>query len=434
MQEYKIKIALITIAFMLLIDTYAWHGVKHILEKKSKQVNRWGRKIWWSIPIILITLFTIGYLFIELETNGKYRVYIAASIFIIYLSKFTLMLFVLVDDLRRAFLWIKKIINSNTSSNENDDHETTKETVSVSKKISRSQFLAQAGTLTAAAPLILLTKGVFKGGYDYRIHHVPLYLKNLPSAFEGIKIAQLSDIHTGSLLDQDAVKKGMDMMMAEKPDVIFFTGDLVNNETKEAYNYANMFSELKAPMGIFSIYGNHDYGDYISWETKAAKQKNLDDLAKLHFDMGWYLMRNEHLTLDKGGQRLGLIGVENWGNKGRFQKFGDIEQAVKNMPDVPVKLLLSHDPSHFDDIVSIKHPDIDVTFSGQTHGMQFGFEFGKIKWSPSQYIYPHWAGLYEVNGSRLYVNRGFGFLGYPGRVGIMPEITIFELKKFGKLS
>jgi predicted MPP superfamily phosphohydrolase len=432
MQEYKIKIALTTIAFMLFIDIYAWHGVKHILEKKGKQVTYWGRIIWWSIPIILITLFTIGYLFIELETNGKYRVYIAASIFIIYLSKFTLMLFVLVDDLRRAFLWIKKTRNFNPSNNDNDD--TASETVSVSKKISRSQFLSQAGTLTAAAPLILLTKGVFKGGYDYRIHHVPLYLKNLPPAFEGLKIAQLSDIHTGSLLDQDAVKKGMDMMMAEKPDVIFFTGDLVNNETKEAYNYANMFSEIKAPMGIFSIYGNHDYGDYISWETKAAKQKNLDDLAKLHFDMGWHLMRNEHLTLDKGGKRIGLIGVENWGNKGRFQKFGDIEQAVKNMPDVPVKLLLSHDPSHFDDIVSIKHPDIDVTFSGHTHGMQFGFEFGKIKWSPSQYIYPHWAGLYEVNGSRLYVNRGFGFLGYPGRVGIMPEITIFELKKFDKLS
>ncbi len=432
MQEYKIKIALITIAFMLFIDIYAWHGVKHILEKKGKQVTYWGRIIWWGIPIILITLFTIGYLFIELETNGKYRVYIAASIFIIYLSKFTLLLFVLVDDLRRAFLWIKKTSNFNQSPNDNDD--TASETVSVSKKISRSQFLAQAGTLTAAAPLILLTKGVFKGGYDYRIHHVPLYLKNLPPAFEGLKIAQLSDIHTGSLLDQDAVKKGMDMMMAEKPDVIFFTGDLVNNETKEAYNYANMFSELKAPMGIFSIYGNHDYGDYISWETKAAKQKNLDDLAKLHFDMGWHLMRNEHLTIDKGGQRIGLIGVENWGNKGRFQKFGDIDQAIKNMPDVPVKLLLSHDPSHFDDIVSIKHPDIDVTFSGHTHGMQFGFEFGKIRWSPSQYIYPHWAGLYEVNGSRLYVNRGFGFLGYPGRVGIMPEITLFELKKFGKLS
>jgi predicted MPP superfamily phosphohydrolase len=328
----------------------------------------------------------------------------------------------------------QKFVDASILGNENGDYTAGQ---SVYKESLKSFGKAWGDVAVNAAELYVggaLAKGVFKGGYDYRIHHVPLYLKNLPPAFEGLKIAQLSDIHTGSLLDQDAVKKGMDMMMAEKPDVIFFTGDLVNNETKEAYNYANMFSELKAPMGIFSIYGNHDYGDYISWETKAAKQKNLDDLAKLHFDMGWHLMRNEHLTLDKGGQRIGLIGVENWGNKGRFQKFGDIDQAIKNMPDVPVKLLLSHDPSHFDDIVSIKHPDIDVTFSGHTHGMQFGFEFGKIKWSPSQYIYPHWAGLYEVNGSRLYVNRGFGFLGYPGRVGIMPEITIFELKKFGKLS
>lgn len=434
MQEYKIKMALVAIGFMLFVDIYSWHGVKHLLEKRGKTVTKWGRWIWWSIPVILITLFTAGYLFIELETNGRYRVYVAASIFIIYLSKFILMLFVLVDDLRRAFLWVKKTRNFNPIKEEKIVEELATETVPATNKISRSQFLAQAGTLTAAAPLILLTKGVFKGGYDYKIHRVPLYLKNLPTAFEGLKIAQLSDIHTGSLLDQDAVKKGMDMLMAEKPDVIFFTGDLVNNETKEAYNYANMFSELKAPMGIFSIYGNHDYGDYVRWETKAAKQKNLDDLAKLHFDMGWNLMRNEHVTLDKGGQRIGLIGVENWGNKGRFQKFGDIDKAMQNIPDVPVKLLLSHDPSHFDDIVSIKHPDIDVTFSGHTHGMQFGFEFGKIRWSPSQYIYPHWAGLYEVNGTRLYVNRGFGFLGYPGRVGIMPEITIFELKKFGQLS
>lgn len=434
MQEYKIKMALVAIGFMLFVDIYSWHGVKHLLEKRGNTVTKWGKWIWWSVPVILITLFTAGYLFIELETNGRYRVYVAASIFIIYLSKFILMLFVLVDDLRRAFLWLKKIRNFNPIKDDATVTEPATEKVPVNNKISRSQFIAQAGTLTAAAPLILLTKGVFKGGYDYKIHRIPLYLKNLPTAFEGLKIAQLSDIHTGSLLDQDAVKKGMDMLMAEKPDVIFFTGDLVNNETKEAYNYANMFSELKAPMGIFSIYGNHDYGDYVRWETKAAKQKNLDDLAKLHFDMGWNLMRNEHVTLDKGGQRIGLIGVENWGNKGRFQKFGDIDKALNNMPDVPVKLLLSHDPSHFDDIVSIKHPDIDVTFSGHTHGMQFGFEFGKIKWSPSQYIYPHWAGLYEVNGTRLYVNRGFGFLGYPGRVGIMPEITIFELKKFGQLS
>ncbi len=433
MHEFKIKIALSVIAFVLFIDIYSWHGVKTILHKRGKKVTTWSKWIWWSVPVVLIILFGASFMFTGLETNSKYKVYVSASVFIIYFSKFILLLFVFADDLRRAFVWIKGTRSFKTPKAELVPVENAELVAPKATKISRSQFIAQAGTLTAAAPLILLTKGVFKGAYDYKIHRVPLYLKNLPSAFEGVKIAQLSDIHTGSLLDQEAVKRGIDMLMHEKPDIIFFTGDLVNNETSEAYNYANMFSELKAPMGVFSIYGNHDYGDYMRWENKAAKQKNLDDLAKLHFDMGWNLMRNEHVTIEKGGQRIGLIGVENWGNKGRFQKFGDVDKAIKNMPDVPVKLLLSHDPSHFDDIISIKHPDIDVTFSGHTHGMQFGFEFGKIKWSPSQYIYPHWAGMYEVNGSRLYVNRGFGFLGYPGRVGIMPEITLFELKKFGSI-
>jgi predicted MPP superfamily phosphohydrolase len=182
-------------------------------------------------------------------------------------------------------------------------------------------------------------------------------------------------------------------------------------------------------MGVYSTFGNHDYGDYILWSSAEKKKKNLDDLVQVHKDLGWNLLRNEHVIIDKQGHRLGLLGVENWGSHGRFQKLGDIEKAKAGMPDAPVKLLLSHDPSHFDQIISVSHPEIDVTFSGHTHGFQFGIEWGSIKWSPSQYIYPHWAGLYNVNGQQLYVNRGFGFLGYPGRVGILPEITLFELKK-----
>jgi predicted MPP superfamily phosphohydrolase len=220
----------------------------------------------------------------------------------------------------------------------------------------------------------------------------------------------------------------VDMVRDLKGDVVFFTGDLVNNQTNEAYDYADIFSTIKAPMGVFSTFGNHDYGDYMSWPSLEAKQKNLDDLVQVHKDLGWHLMRNENVTLDIGQQRIGILGVENWGDKGRFQKFGDVEKAMKGLPDVPVKLLLSHDPSHFDHIVSQRNKDIDVTFSGHTHGFQFGVEIGSFKWSPSQYIYPRWAGLYQVGEQQLYVNRGFGFLGYPGRVGIMPEITVFELR------
>lgn len=427
MQEFKIKLALSIIGIILLIDLYAYHGFKTLIKKRSTQTQRIAKLIWWIIPVLCIGFLLASNLVHALETNTRFRVYLSASIFILYLSKFIFFLFVLIDDIRRGFVWGYRKTQPVKQTIEPTEEKT-------STQITRSQFLAQAGTLTAAVPFIMLSKGIFKGAYDYQIHRVPLYLKNLPPAFEGLKIAQLSDIHTGSLLNEDAVYRGVKMLLGEKPDMIFFTGDLVNNETKEAYTYADMFRGITAPMGVFSIYGNHDYGDYIKWDNAAAKQKNLDNLAKLHHDMGWHLLRNENLTIDKQGQRIGLIGVENWGNKGRFQKFGDIEKAKQNMPDVPVKLLLSHDPSHFDDIISKHHTDIDVTFSGHTHGMQFGIEFGNIKWSPSQYIYPHWAGLYETNGTRLYVNRGFGFLGYPGRVGILPEITIFELKRFEKLS
>ncbi|MES2689405.1 MAG: metallophosphoesterase [Bacteroidota bacterium] len=428
MQEYKIRLALILLSIIILIDVYAWQGIKTLLAKKSKKVTRVGRLIYWGTTLVLVSAFLLGYIVLSLETNGAYRVYVAATIFILYVSKFVLCLFVFIDDLRRGFSWVKLKYNSAPKLQPIPEHH---EPVEYEKtKLTRSQFIATTGTIAAAAPLILLTKGVFKGAYDYRIHRVPLYLKNLPDAFEGLRILQLSDIHTGSLLDEDAVKKGVDMAIGEKADVVFFTGDLVNNETTEAYRYAQMFRDIKAPMGVFSTFGNHDYGDYIQWKDPEDKKRNLENLAKLHGDMGWNLLRNESITLDKGGQRIGIIGVENWGSTGRFQRLGDIDKAKSGLPDVPVKLLLSHDPSHFDEIISKKHKDIDVTFSGHTHGMQFGFEFGKFRWSPAKYVYPRWAGLYEADGSRMYVNRGFGFLGYPGRVGILPEITVFELKKF----
>lgn len=428
MQEYKIRLVSILLSVILVIDIYAWQGIKTLLGRSGKKITGTGSLVYWGITLILVIAFLMGYLVLSLETNGAYRVYVAATIFILYLGKFVLCLFVFIDDLRRGFMWVKLKYNSAPQLKPAPQHH---EPVEYEKnKLTRSQFIATTGTVVAAAPLILLTKGVFKGAYDYRIHRVPLYLNNLPDAFEGLKILQLSDIHTGSLLDEDAVKKGVDLAIGEKADIVFFTGDLVNNETKEAYRYAQMFRDIKAPMGVFSTLGNHDYGDYIKWENPEDKKRNLDNLVKLHADMGWNLLRNESVSLDRKGQRIGIIGVENWGSTGRFQRLGDIDRAKKGLEDVPVKLLLSHDPSHFDEIISVKHKDIDVTFAGHTHGMQFGFEFGRFRWSPAKYVYPRWAGLYESGGTRLYVNRGFGFLGYPGRVGILPEITVFELKKF----
>jgi predicted MPP superfamily phosphohydrolase len=421
MTEFKIKITLTLIAFIWLIDLYSWQGIKTLIRFRwQQQVNK-IRLIYFGLAISFSILAIMANFSQFMQTNMQARTLVSSLIFIVYLSKFLLCIFLFIDDLLRGLKWILRKLFPKK-------RELISEPKSV-ETINRATFLSQVGAITAGIPLVLLTKGIFKGAYDYQIVRVPLYIKNLPLAFRGLKIIQLSDIHTGSLLDRDAVHKGIQLAMNEKPDIAFFTGDLVNNQTNEALPLMEHFSEIKAPMGVYSIFGNHDYGDYMVWENEAQKVKNLSDLVGVHKDMGWNLLRNEHVMLERGGNKMALIGVENWGDRGRFQKYGDLEKAMQGMPSNDVKLLLSHDPSHFDNIVSKQHPDIAATFSGHTHGFQFGVENDFIKWSPSQYIYPHWAGLYIEGKQQIYVNRGFGFLGYPGRVGILPEITLFELRE-----
>lgn len=435
-QAFQIKLAIFFILFALLIDSYSWQAIRALVRDKSNLTRKIFAYIYWTIPVIVTIYFIHGLLFPGQNNNKFIKIYFNGFYFVIYASKFVVCLFLVFDDLKRLskICWLglfksnkKNLIDPTQGDTLEHIHEEKEEE---KEKISRSQFLASTGLLVGAVPFIILSRGIIKGAYDYRVRRVQLYLPNLPSGFEGVKILQVSDIHSGSFTNRDAVYKGIQMIKAENADVVFFTGDIVNSKTDELYDWQNLFAEIKAPMGVFSIYGNHDYGDYVNtWKSKEEKDQNLADLASAHKNMGWNLLRNEHITLTKNNQRIGIIGVENWGDKGRFQKYGDVEKATKNMPDVPVKLLLSHDPSHFDSIVSKQHQEIDVTFSGHTHGFQFGVEIGGFKWSPSQYIYPHWAGLYQEGRQQLYVNRGFGFLGYPGRVGILPEITVFTLTK-----
>ncbi len=430
MLDFKIKITLTLIAFAFLIDTYAWQAYKTLYNKRNKNVRRAISIAFWAIPTLVALILISSFVFPNMDDNKMYRIYFAGFYFVFYLSKFFICIFMLLDDIKRLLTFvlrkIKKLFESKAVA-ELQEYEA--EIEDKSEKITRSQFLARTGLIAGAVPFIILSRGIMKGAYDYRLHKVELYLPKLPDAFEGMKIVQISDVHSGSFTDKDAVNKGIKLIKDQHADMVFFTGDFVNNRTNEAYEWMELFSEIKAPMGVFSILGNHDYGDYVhDWKNIEEKQKNLTDLYDVHKQMGWHLMRNEHVIIDRKFNKMALVGVENWGDRGRFQKFGDIDIAQKGMEHTPVKLLLSHDPSHFDTIVSKKHKDIDVTFSGHTHGFQFGVELGKFKWSPSQYIYPHWAGLYETTeNQKLYVNRGFGFLGYPGRVGILPEITVFTL-------
>ncbi len=369
--------------------------------------------IYWFFTIAIILILAQWKFFgLHFVPQAMQR-YVGLVIMIDYFSKLFAVLFLVFDDGIRLFKWAKqkqkhKVIESS------------------GKPIPRSEFLAKASIAAIALPVATLGFGILSGAYDYRVRRKRVVIPNLPKAFDGVRIGQLSDIHSGSFYNKTAVQGGIDLMLAEKPDIFMFTGDLVNNETSEVGEYKDMFAKLSAPLGAYSTLGNHDYGDYKRWSTPAAKQQNLDDLAKAHKDMGWDLLRNENRIITVDGEQLAILGVENWG-KGRFAKYGDLDKTYAGSEEVATKILLSHDPSHWDAQVRPNHPDIDLMLAGHTHGFQFGVEIGNFRWSPSQYMYKQWADLYTEENQHLYVNRGFGFLGYPGRVGILPEITILEL-------
>jgi len=408
------------VAGCLLIIAFDFYLVKAILsvfKSWGEKAKQRFTKIYWSISILLIVGIFAG---IFLNIFLSLRSVILVSFFLTTACKIVMLPFLLIDDLRRFVIFLFKRKNDSAArSNDPAENDT----------ISRSAFLVKAGIVAAAVPLTSLTWGIASGAYDYQIRRKTLVLPNLPAAFDGITMGQISDIHSGSFYNQIAVKGGVEMLLGLKPDFIFFTGDLVNDMATEMRDYQNIFTKVKAPLGVFSSLGNHDYGDYhFGREPSAAKSRNLKDVIKTHELMGWDLLMNEHRRLKVDGEEIGILGIENWGT-GRFPKYGRMDLATKNTDDLPVKLLLSHDPSHWRAEVLPKYPQIDAMFSGHTHGMQFGVRTEKYQWSPVEYIYKEWAGLYQEQNQQLYVNVGYGFLGYPGRVGILPEITLFTLKR-----
>lgn len=415
MEKQALPVFFICIA-ILALDFYLFPGI-HFGLKKWRFAQKKAFKItYWTLSIMV----TLGvFVSIFARTGLGFRAAFMLVFFLMTISKLLFLPFKLADDIRRLIKWYK-----------------SKPTVpaEAEKKpspnaIPRSEFLAKAGLLAGSIPLGGMVYGTVSGVYDYRVKHQKLYLPNLPKAFDGIKLGQISDIHSGSFYNQKAVAGGVEMLLKEKPDFIFFTGDLVNTTANEMRDYQDIFSKVKAPLGVYSSLGNHDYGDYkMDWSSPAEKQKNFRDLLDTHKNMGWYLLRNENRRLKVNGEEIGILGVENWGSISRFGKRGRLDLATKNTDDLPVKLLLSHDPSHWRAQVIPEYKQIDVMFSGHTHGMQFGIRGENFQWSPIQYIYPEWAGHYRQGDQQLYVNVGYGFLGYPGRLGILPEITIFELK------
>ena len=413
-------VILITALIFVLIDLYVFQAIKIAVSDSSLLIKRIVIGGYWTITLATLGLFFL-FNFGDPDALGpKTRTFIITGIVSNYFIKLFIVLFLLIDDLIRLGKWIYQNISGITSTE-------TPSVIPSEGGISRSEFLVKTGLIVSAVPFVGIGYGILSGAHDYRIRRKTITLRNLPKAFDGIKIAQLSDIHSGSFFNKTAVKGGVDLLLKEKPDVVVFTGDLVNNKASEFNDYFDIFKRVKAPLGVYSTLGNHDYGEYVKWPSKQAMADNLKDLLAAHKEMGWELLMNEHRFLKEAGEQIAILGIENWGT-GRWPKYGKMEKAYLGTETTPVKLLLSHDPSHWDGQVRPLYPDIDVTFAGHTHGMQFGVEVGDLKWSPSQYIYKQWAGLYQEEEQYLYVNRGYGYLGFPGRVGMPPEITIIELK------
>ncbi len=378
-----------------------------------------------TVIYLALTLFTwMGFILFR-QINWANVPHLLRNFYIAFcmgmvVAKILVLLVMFIDDLRRLITWLAATMAfSNTTSSDTVGGDT----------IERSLFMKRAAVLLGGLTVVGFFYGL-SNRYNYRVRKLKLKFNNLPVAFRGLKIVQISDIHTGSFDNHSAVAHGIERIMDQKADLIFFTGDLVNNQAKEVdEKYQEIFSRLKAPMGVYSTLGNHDYGDYVEWPTPQDKVNNLNTLKEIHAKMGWRLLMNEHIVFERGGDKIALLGIENWGAKAHFPKYGDMGKAYAGLPEknVPFKMLLSHDPSHWEAQILPEYKDINLMFSGHTHGMQFGVDTKYLKWSPVQYLYKQWAGHYQQGEQALYVNRGFGFLGYPGRLGILPEITVIEL-------
>lgn len=415
----NIRVVLIVLAAILLAEYYALVVVRSALRTASPA---W--KTGLTVLYIVLSLAAWAGMFLvrRIELPHLLRnIYIAFALGL-FVGKLLILAVMLLDDVRRLVLWFISLwyTGGTKAPAMTDDVK--------GPGITRSIFLSRLALIVGGTALGGFIYGI-SNRYKYRIRQVKLSFTNLPAAFRGLRIVQISDIHTGSFDSPEAVAHGIREVLDQKADLILFTGDLVNNKADELHGYESLYSMLNAPMGVYSTLGNHDYGDYVSWDSAEAKHQNLETLKQAHASFGWKLLMNEHVILSRGEDRIALVGIENWGAKAHFPKYGDMKAAYAGLPEknIPFKILLSHDPSHWDAQVRPEYPDVDLMLSGHTHGMQFGIEIPWLKWSPVQYVYRQWAGLYRKGRQYLYVNRGFGFLGYPGRLGILPEITVFEL-------
>lgn len=399
------KNILIITGIIFLLEFYVYQAFRTVVS------NTWLRTAYWIVTLLIYAYFVFEVMNFRREDRDHHRVQIVASVFLVFiLPKLFVIFFLLIEDIARFFNYLFTYFAQPES-----------------YYPERRKFMSLIGLGIAGVFSALIIDGIIFGKYRHRVRKVKLKIAGLPDVFKGYRIIQISDIHAGSFFNPEKLQPAIDLIKAQNADMVLFTGDMVNNYAQEFEPFVKMFAEIKARDGKFSVLGNHDYGDYAKWLTKADKDRNIPLLTELQEKAGFELLRNEHRVIERGNEKIYLLGVENWGIK-PFPQYGDLNKAVAGIPDSAVKILMSHDPTHFDEIVK-KHPaNVQLTLSGHTHGMQFGIDLKNVRWSPVQYRYKKWADLYESEGKYLYVNRGFGVIGFPGRVGIEPEITLFELQ------
>ncbi|TVR80457.1 MAG: metallophosphoesterase [Saprospirales bacterium] len=381
---------------------------------KELFVSNFGFTIlYWTIPVLLLLNWSAQVGGLIHYSDISIWIYVNAVFFVMYITKLFLLLFAVIAD---AFLIFGRGWKLFSGKDVFDP--------------GRKQFLRNSATLVGLIPLPTLLYGMVRNPYRYRLHEVDVVIKDLPKGLEGLKVVQISDMHAGSWFFREPVERSVEMINEQQADIVVFTGDMVNNKADEMEPFIDLFSKVKSRYGVYSVLGNHDYGDYYRWSGQREKEENFVRLLEIQREMKWELLRNENKVLNINGSALAIVGVENYSALPQFPRYGDLDKAVENLDPGILKILLSHDPTHWDAEIVGKRWDIPLMLSGHTHGFQFGFEIpGFARWSPSSMIYNQWAGLYRKGQQYLYVNRGLGYLGYPGRVGILPEITSLVLKR-----
>ena len=405
--------------FLLLIvaETYGYVAVRTALAPSSPAARRGFAISYWALTV---GLWTLCFWAARTRHDGPVALksYLLAAPLLLLAAKIIVIFPLLLEDLTRLGRWAARGFGNDAGGR-----------ATAVEPISRSQFISRLALGLGAVPLLALLWGMVKGKTDYKVRRVVLRYPNLPASFEGFKILQISDLHTGSFNGNlEPMRRAVGIINAQKADLIVMTGDLVNDRATEVEPHIEALAGIKSDLPIFSILGNHDYGDYVQWPSIEAKLDNLQRLARNHAKIGWRLLLDEAHTIRRGADELAVLGVQNWSSHPNFPKHGNLAQAHAASGNAPFKLLLSHDPSHWEAQV-LGYKDIDLTLSGHTHGMQFGVNLPGFKWSPVQYSYPQWAGIYEQGRQKLYVNVGLGYLGFPGRVGFLPEITLIELRR-----